>query len=170
MKWKSMAVMAAACALGLSACATRPPAVAPAAAPAVPTVAPAVPTVAPVAAAAEAHETITIGDTKLGKVLMDESGHTVYVFEKDKKDESTCYDACAQKWPPVLTNEAPQAEGGLDGKLLGTLKRKDGKTQVSINGMPLYYYADDKAKGDTNGQKVGNVWYAVKPSGEKLEQ
>ena len=147
MKWKFMTMsVVVSSILALSACAMRPPAAAQPVATAV-----------EAAAAAEAHETVTVGDSKLGKILVDESGHTLYIFEKDKKDESTCYDACAQKWPPVLTNEAPQAEGGVDGKMLGTFKRKDGKTQVSIDGMPLYYYADDKAKGDTNGQEVGKV-------------
>ena len=166
MKWKLMAMsMITLSALALSACAARPPA---AAIPTATTAVSAAPTAAE--AAVEAHETVTVGDSKLGKILVDESGHTLYIFEKDKKDESTCYDACAQKWPPVLTNAAPQVEGGVDEKMVGTIKRNDGKTQVTINGMPLYYYSGDKAKGDTTGQKIGSVWYVVKPSGEKLGQ
>ncbi|NJM41145.1 MAG: hypothetical protein HC853_10435 [Anaerolineae bacterium] len=78
-------------------------------------------------------------------------------------------DQCAVAWPPVLTELAPTAGTGVKADLLGTTKRKDGKLQVTFNGMPLYYFVDDKAAGDLKGQNVNNVWFGLKPSGEVLK-
>ena len=69
-------------------------------------------------------------------------------------------------WPPLLTTGDPVAGGGVDAALLGTTTRKDGAKQVIYKGMPLYYYAKDKAAGDVVGQGVGEAWYVVTPSGE----
>jgi predicted lipoprotein with Yx(FWY)xxD motif len=46
---------------------------------------------------------------------------------------------------------------------LETIKREDGKLQVTYNGMPLYLYAKDTKVGDATGNNVGNVWAVVKP-------
>jgi predicted lipoprotein with Yx(FWY)xxD motif len=54
--------------------------------------------------------------------------------------------------------------------MLGTISLPDGTTQVTYNGWPLYYYIDDAAAGDANGQGVGGVWFLVSPTGEMIEQ
>ena len=59
---------------------------------------------------------------------------------------------------------------GVDATLLGTITRDDGSTQVTYNGWPLYYFQDDAAPGDTNGQGLGGVWFLVSPEGEAIEQ
>jgi predicted lipoprotein with Yx(FWY)xxD motif len=56
----------------------------------------------------------------------------------------------------------------LDASKLGTATRKDGSSQVTYNGWPLYYYAKDKAPGDVTGQDVGSVWYVVSAAGDKV--
>jgi predicted lipoprotein with Yx(FWY)xxD motif len=100
-------------------------------------------------------------DAKLGEILTDQKGMTLYRFTKDAPDTSNCYDACAQAWPPVLVKAGdPIGPLGLDGKL-GVTTRKDGAKQVTYNGVPLYYYAKDQKPGDTTGQNVGNVWFIV---------
>lgn len=108
----------------------------------------------------------------LGTYLTDASGKTLYLFEKDTGSTSTCSDACAQNWPPLLTTGAAHAGTGADASKLGTTKRSDGTTQVTYAGHPLYYYAADSAPGDTHGEGVdafGAEWYVVSPAGDKVE-
>ena len=104
----------------------------------------------------------------LGQVLVDSAGMTLYVVTTDKEGESTCYGDCARAWPPLLTEAPPQAGQGVDAALLSTAERTDGSVQVIYNGMPLYYYNQDNAPGDTNGQGVRDVWFVVDPSGSPL--
>lgn len=106
---------------------------------------------------------------KLGKVLADGQGFTLYMFTKDTKDTSNCYDKCEVAWPPLLQVGAPTAGAGVDASKFGSAVRKDGSTQVTYNGMPLYYYDKDKAAGDVTGQGVGKVWYVVAPDGTTVQ-
>lgn len=111
--------------------------------------------------------------TSLGSVLVGVDGRTVYLFTKDKGGSSTCTQACAAAWPPVLTAGAPQAGTGVRADLLGTVRREDGGTQVTYNKHPLYYYAKDQKAGDVTGQNVrdfGGEWYAVTPDGKKAKR
>jgi predicted lipoprotein with Yx(FWY)xxD motif len=107
---------------------------------------------------------------KLGQFLVDGSGRTLYMFKKDTKDTTNCYDKCEQAWPPLLTLDKPMLNVGGDASLIGTTQRKDGTLQVTYNGMPLYYFFKDTAPGDTNGQKVGDVWFVVTPDGKLVEK
>ena len=106
---------------------------------------------------------------KLGKFLVDDAGRTVYMFTKDSKDTSVCYDKCEQAWPPLLSQGAPTLDSALQSSLIGQTTRKDGTTQVTYNGMPLYYYTPDLAPGDVKGQGVGNVWYVVDADGKVVK-
>src|SRR5882672_168711 len=98
----------------------------------------------------------TAGNAKLGTIQVDGSGSTLYLFEADKGTSSTCYDACATYWPPLLTNGAPIAGTGVNASLLGTTKRTDGTTEVTYGGHPLYYVVTDHNPGDATGQGVVN--------------
>jgi len=142
-----------------------PPSAAPSAAPAV------VPSPPPAAPAATG-TAINIGSTKLGQVLVDSNGLTVYLFLADKGTASSCNSAsCMQYWPPVLTTGAPQAGSGVSASLLGTTARADGTTQVTYAGHPLYRFINDKAAGEATGQGVnafGAPWYVVSPSGAQV--
>ena len=107
-------------------------------------------------------------NAKLGQILVDGAGKTIYLFVADTGSSSTCYTSCAQIWPPVLTSGPPQAGTGANASLLGTTTRTDGKTEVTYAGHPLYYFVQDKATGDTTGQGVngfGGLWWVVSPSG-----
>ncbi len=106
---------------------------------------------------------------KLGKLLADGDGRTLYAFTKDAKDTSNCYDKCEQAWPPLLALGQPVLGEGVDSSLIGATQRKDGTMQVTYNGLPLYYFAADTAPGDTNGQAVGKVWYAVSADGSLIQ-
>lgn len=109
---------------------------------------------------------------KIGAVLVDAAGFTVYDFHKDKGATSSCYGACEGVWPPVLSEGTPQVGEGAKASLLGTTKRKDGSVQVTYAGHPLYTYAADKKPGEANGNdfsSFGAQWYALKADGEEAE-
>jgi predicted lipoprotein with Yx(FWY)xxD motif len=110
-------------------------------------------------------------NAKLGQILVDESGMTVYLFVADTGTASTCYTACATIWPPVLTTGAPQAGTGVTASLLGTTTRTDGKVEVTYAGHPLYYFIQDKAAGDAKGQAIngfGGLWWVLSPAGAAI--
>jgi predicted lipoprotein with Yx(FWY)xxD motif len=97
---------------------------------------------------------------RLGYLLTDSKGITLYTWEADKPKESTCYEACANAWPPVLVQGKFIVGAGLS-RLLGTTMRNDGTTQVTYKDMPLYTFRRDMAPGDTNGEGstgFGALW------------
>jgi predicted lipoprotein with Yx(FWY)xxD motif len=107
---------------------------------------------------------------KLGQIIVDSKGFTLYDFHKDKGTKSSCYGACAGVWPPLTTEGTAQAEGGAMASKLGTTKRSDGTIQVTYAGHPLYTYTADTKPGDVTGNdfsSYGAQWYALKPSGEE---
>ncbi|HET9780914.1 MAG TPA: hypothetical protein VFR33_03970 [Candidatus Dormibacteraeota bacterium] len=109
---------------------------------------------------------------KLGQILVDGNGRTLYLFEADKGMSSTCYGACATYWPPLLTGGAPVAGTGVNASLLGTTKRTDGTTEVTYAGHPLYYVITDHNLGDATGQNVNNfgaAWFVVGMDGNKIQ-
>ena len=110
-------------------------------------------------------------DARLGQILVDDKGITLYLFVADKGSTSSCYSSCAQIWPPVFTTGAPQAGAGATASLLGTTTRTDGKTEVTYAGHPLYYFVQDKKSGDTTGQGVngfGGLWWVLSPGGAAI--
>lgn len=109
---------------------------------------------------------VTVADSPEGEILVDQEGFSLYLFVPDDQGESTCYDDCEANWPP-LTGEVEAGEG-VDAALLGTTERTDGTTQATYDGWPLYYFANDAAAGDVNGQGVNDVWFLVSPSGEGI--
>jgi predicted lipoprotein with Yx(FWY)xxD motif len=114
---------------------------------------------------------VEVADTPdLGNVIVDAEGMTLYDFHKDKGTMSSCYGACAEAWPPLLTEGKPQAMAGAEASLIGTTKRKDGTEQVTYKGHPVYGFVGDKKPGETNGNDVeafGAEWYALEPNGEE---
>jgi predicted lipoprotein with Yx(FWY)xxD motif len=115
---------------------------------------------------------LSVSNTGLGKTMVGEKGFTVYRFLADTTTKSTCTGACAAAWPPVLTVGEPKAGSGVaSGVKLGTTKRTDGGTQVTVNGHPVYYFAGDKKAGDTAGQglnQCGAKWWALDASGKTI--
>lgn len=110
-------------------------------------------------------ETVTLGSSdELGDYLVAPNGMTLYMFTNDEMGASSCADECAANWPPftVRENDRLAAAEGIEGELT-TFARADGDLQVAYNGMPLYYFAEDAAPGDTAGQGRGDVWYVVNP-------
>ncbi len=117
--------------------------------------------------------TVGVQGTSLGRILVNGRGHTLYLFEKDKRGMSSCYGACATAWPPLIASGKPLAKPGIRASLLGRVKRRDGRWQVTYNRHPLYTFVQDGRKGQTSGEGVdafGAEWYAVSPAGAKIEQ
>jgi len=120
-------------------------------------------------AAAATGTTIKAGDSQYGQVLFDGDDQAVYYFAKETSAKSECYGACAEAWPPVLTEGEPRGANGAQAGKLGTTERRDGTTQVTYDGRPLYYY-DEPAGQVTchNVDEFGGLWLAVQPNGEAV--
>jgi predicted lipoprotein with Yx(FWY)xxD motif len=130
------------------------------------TVATAVPTTT--AAQQEGGTTVAVASSRLGDILVDAEGRTLYAFTKDKGDQSACSGQCAANWP-ALTGQAT-AGTGVQASLLSTAMQANGDTQVTYGGRPLYYFAGDAKPGDTNGQGVGDVWFALTADGQLVKE
>ncbi len=117
--------------------------------------------------------TIAVKHSKLGTILAAGPNHmTVYLFEADNGGQSACSGECASAWPPVTTGASPRARGAASAAMLGTITRSDGTRQVTYDGHPLYFFAEDKDDGDAYGQgskAFGAGWYVMTPSGNKID-
>lgn len=114
-----------------------------------------------------------------GSYLTDADGRALYLFTTDQQGgdgtmaQSTCYDACADAWPPMLVDGEPEAGEQVDASLLGTFERDDGSSQVTYNGWPLYYFIQDQGPGEATGQDkhgFGGEWYLLTPEGQMVEE
>lgn len=106
----------------------------------------------------------------LGKYLTDAKGMALYFYTPDTTGKSNCSGGCLATWPALTVPKGTTPTGGVGvtGKL-GTITRDDGSIQVTINDLPLYYYAQDQAAGDVKGQGVGGIWYISDPTGKLIK-
>jgi len=112
---------------------------------------------------------ITVGGSRFGSMLFDSNERAIYIFEKDPRGDSVCYGECAEAWPPVFTEGEPRAGGGVQDALLGIVKRRDGRLQVTYAGKPLYFYAHEEP-GEVRCHNVnlnGGLWWVVGPDGKR---
>jgi|SRR5882757_1664132 len=135
-----------------------------------PAASPTVAAASPQAPAALTPTVATAADAKLGTILTDGHGATLYLFEKDTPNHSNCTGTCAADWIPfTMSAGTPAAGPGTTAAKLATITRADGSTQIAYNSHPLYYYSDDKKKpGSTEGQgsnEYGGLWHTVTPTG-----
>ncbi len=126
---------------------------------------------APETLAAPAGTVLTANSTaQLGTVVIDGLGWTLYRFDDDtaQPPTSNCTGECATTWPPVLAKPgAPLAVEGVAQEAVGTVTRPDGGVQLTLGGWPVYRYAADSAPGATDGNGVGEKWFAINPGGGK---
>ncbi len=109
--------------------------------------------------------------SRYGPMLFDGKGRALYLFTREPTSRSRCYGDCAVAWPPFLTKGKPRARSGVKSSVLGTTRRRNGKTQVTYAGHPLYYYVDDREPGQVLCQDVvefGGTWLVVSPSGRAI--
>jgi predicted lipoprotein with Yx(FWY)xxD motif len=134
------------------------------------------PNYSPGAAASPAGAPDAIGTTSsaLGTYLVDAKGRTLYLFEADKPGVSNCSSACLSIWPAFSANgKPPVVKGGALATKLGVTAPGHGKSIVTYNGHPLYYYVGDQKPGATTGQglnQFGGGWYVVTPAGDKIDK
>jgi len=124
-------------------------------------------------AAAKSGAVVKTGPSKLGRILVDSHGKTLYLWAHDKGRRSTCYGDCAAYWPPLITHGSPSARGGAQAGLLGTSKRRDGRLQVTYAGHPLYYFVQDTKPGQTKGEGLtgfGGRWDPVSAAGTAVRK
>jgi predicted lipoprotein with Yx(FWY)xxD motif len=114
---------------------------------------------------------VTVRRSRYGRVLFDGRGRALYLFTRERTRTPRCYGACAEAWPPFLTAGRPSARKGARPSLLGTVRRRDGRRQVTYRGRPLYYYVGDRRPGQILCQDVvefGGRWLVVSPSGRAV--
>ena len=124
-------------------------------------------------ASASSSSTTKVGtaSSNLGRILVDRHGRTLYLFARDKRGKSACSGACAAYWPPLIASSKPRAVTGAKQSLLGTIRRADGRRQVTYRHHPLYRFSGDTGKGQTNGQSLddfGGEWWVLSPAGNKI--
>lgn len=117
-----------------------------------------------------ASPTLTVRSSSYGKILFDGRGFVLYAFTRDPRGgKSRCYGDCASAWPVYYKKGSLVAGNGVRQKLVGTVKRKDGRQQITYNGRPLYYYVGDRSRGQVSCQNVvqyGGTWLVVRASGK----
>ena len=120
----------------------------------------------------QAPEVMVSQNATLGGLLTDGKGMTLYAFTTDTPGVSNCNGQCATAWPPftVAAGATPTlAMGSTATAALGTFQRADGATQVTVNNMPVYYFAKDMKPGDANGQGIGTAWYVLDSTGNLVK-
>lgn len=131
-----------------------------------------------VAAARHATKSATVKTRKVGKlgtILVNSKGFTLYMFVRDHQKKVTCKGSCAAAWPPLKLKQGqkPTAGGAARAKLLGSDKNPSGGRVVTYNRWPLYTYAGDSKPGQANGQATnlnGGLWYVLSPSGKLIKK
>ena len=110
---------------------------------------------------------LTIKKTKIGYVLANARGYTLYWYSRDVKNggSSACTGQCLSSWPALTGKPAAVSGIKLNG-ILGTITRPGGVLQATYNGYPLYTFTGDNGPGNTAGDGVGGVWHVI--TGEVL--
>ena len=114
--------------------------------------------------------TVAVARSKLGRILVNARGMTLYLFTQDKHGRSTCTGRCTRVWPPVLVDGEPTAASGVVKEKLSTRARANGRRQLLYNGHPLYTLTADTAPGQINGQGFEGAWFVVSPGGRGVGQ
>ena len=112
--------------------------------------------------------TLMTAKTKLGTIVVDGHGRTLYAYDADRKGtaHSACTAGCLGLWPPADV-KGKITEHGVTGTVK-TIAAPGGGRQLTLNGWPLYYYAGDSGRGQTNGQGVDGIWWVMTPAGSKV--
>lgn len=107
---------------------------------------------------AKESENAALGET----VLTTNKGKTLYSLSVEKNGKFICTGGCLSVWKPLVVPKGVTPKGPVK---LGTVKRPDGRTQVTYKGRPLYSFNADKP-GEANGEGLKDVgtWHAAKVS------
>jgi predicted lipoprotein with Yx(FWY)xxD motif len=112
--------------------------------------------------------------TRLGNILVNNRGYTVYAFSLDKRNKDVCQTiiACLTEWPAVRPG-AVLAGPGVKKSLIGTIKlTHGGGKQLTYNGWPLYTYVDDFSPHQTSNVNIlqfDGRWPALNAKGKLVK-
>ncbi|SDG90555.1 Predicted lipoprotein with conserved Yx(FWY)xxD motif [Lentzea fradiae] len=124
----------------------------------------------PVAQQRESVVALKIAEVEdLGPVVTDAEGFTLYRFDGDAPDKSTCDGECAATWPPATVEADGFSVEGVDQRLVGSFVREDGSRQLTVDGMPQYRFAKDAKPGETKGQGLQGKWFVTGKQGERTQ-
>ena len=112
--------------------------------------------------------TLGVETTRLGRILVDARGRTLYLFAKDRRGHSACTGGCTRVWLPALATGRVQLGPGLQEAKVATMRRRDGGRQLVYNGHPLYSLTADTAPGQASGQGFEGTWFVVSPAGRAI--
>lgn len=113
---------------------------------------------------------VKTADSELGKILVDDSGRTLYGFTKDKPGASNCDADCIAVWPALTSAKDVTAGTGADAALLKETKLGEGAEQAMYGDWPLYYYVGDATPGDVNGQGLDGEWFVIAADGKLIKK
>ncbi|MGP4003861.1 COG4315 family predicted lipoprotein [Streptomyces sp. 8N706] len=111
-----------------------------------------------------------MADSEAGRILVDQSGRTLYGFTKDKEGADACKADCIAVWPALTSTSEVKAGGGARTSLLHGTERAQGAVQATYGEWPLYYYVGDTAPGDLNGQGLDGEWFVVAADGKLIKK
>ncbi|HEY7705760.1 MAG TPA: hypothetical protein VH968_01165 [Gaiellaceae bacterium] len=120
------------------------------------------------AADAQPRLVLKLRTTRYGRILFDGRDRVLYGFTRDKRGgRSSCYGACARAWPVYFSKGRVVAGRGVRQSLIGRVRRRDGRFQVTYNGWPLYFYAHEGPREVRcqNVDEFGGLWLVVRPNG-----
>ena len=105
------------------------------------------------------------------KIVISQSRRTLYHLTSEKGKKFVCTGSCATIWPPLTIPKGAKlvAGPGITKSKLRTIKRPDGRIQVTYYGLTLYRYSGDTKAGQTNGEGIQRIWYAVSPTGKPVK-
>src|SRR5262249_54460663 len=108
--------------------------------------------------------------SRYGPIVVSDEGYAVYMSDSDDQDppKSVCYNACTKKWIPLLTSGEVTLDDAIPSGVVGTLKRWDGGTQLTLRGWPLYLFVNDKQPGDITGHNKALHWQVLAPDGKPI--
>ena len=112
--------------------------------------------------------TLRVETTRLGRILVDARGRTLFVFTKDRAGHSACVAGCTRVWPPALATGRTQLGPGVRAAKVTTMRRRDGRRQLVYNGHPLYTLSADVRPGQINGEGFLGTWYVISAAGNRI--
>ncbi|HVQ17429.1 MAG TPA: hypothetical protein VMT27_00175 [Actinomycetes bacterium] len=119
-----------------------------------------------------AADSIGVGTTSLGSVMVDAQGRTLYMLTSDSRNQSNCSAACLTYWPPVPAPASGQPSSPQISAKVGETNTTTGLKMLTVGGWPVYTYVSDQAAGDVTGEGIatfGGTWYAISPSGTPVK-
>lgn len=105
-------------------------------------------------------------------ILINQSSRTLYHLTPENGKKFVCTGTCATIWPPLTVPKGtkPVAGPGITKSKLSTIVRPDGRIQVTYAGLSLYRYSGDSKAGQTNGEGIQKIWYAISPTGKLVKK